>query len=511
MENFPILSFLIWWPVIGAVLVLAASRFSDQWVKAGAAAVAFIEFAVSWSMFFSFDTATAAMQFTESIPWVTEYKINYSLGIDGFSLALILLASFTSVVVVLAGSHSIKKHLAQYMATFLITQAFIVGVFCATDAILFYVFWEAMLVPMYLSIGMWGGKRRVYASTKFFLYTFLASVLMLIAFLYLHSKTGTFVIQDFYAHSSSAILNLSTMTQYFLFFAFLFSFAVKIPLWPLHTWLPDAHTEAPAGGSVVLAALMLKLGIYGFIRLLMPITPFACQHFDWLMIALALVAIVYIGFVSIAQTDMKKLIAYSSIAHMGFAVLGCFMVYRIMQTTGQFEDAYMSIEGAVVQMISHAFGSGALFLGVGALQHRMHTRVISDFGGVAKSMPILAALLMVFAMSNVGLPGTAGFVGEFMVILSAFKAEFWVAFVATTSVVLSAGYTLWMFKRVFFGPIVNEGVENLTDLSGSERLLFYMMLAGVFSVGLYPQWLLNILHASVKHLLTESIYWRGMM
>jgi NADH-quinone oxidoreductase subunit M len=380
-------------------------------------------------------------------------------------------------------------------------QGMMIGVFAATDAILFYVFWEGMLIPMYLSIGMWGSTNRSYASIKFFLYTFLGSILMLVAFLYLYQQTHTFDIVKYYG------LHLDMHRQKLLFFAFLMAFAVKVPMWPVHTWLPDAHTEAPSGGSVVLAALMLKLGIYGFLRFSMPITPDACSALAWLMIILSLIAIVYIGLIAIVQSDMKKLIAYSSIAHMGFATLGCFMVYDIIKRMNLLQDAYMSLEGAVIQMIAHAFGSGAMFLGVGILADRMynHSRLIKDYGGIATRMPIFAAFFILFAMSNVGLPGTAGFVGEFMVIMSAFKANFWVAFIAGLTLILSASYTLWMVKRVFFGPVANEHVAVFRDLNWIEIVNYSLLAAGVFLLGLYPEPVLNILHVTIGHLLQTSL------
>ena len=387
------------------------------------------------------------------------------------------------------------------MAAFLIIQGMIVGVFCAMDAILFYVFWEGMLIPMYLSIGMWGSANRSYASIKFFLFTFFGSILMLVALLYLYNKTGSFMIQNFYG------LSLDLTTQKWLFAAFLFAFAVKVPMWPVHTWLPDAHTEAPAGGSVVLAALMLKLGIYGFFRFSMPITPLACEKMAWVMIVLSLIAIVYIGLIAIVQTDMKKLIAYSSIAHMGFATLGCFMVYNIAVDSHSLETAYMSLEGAVIQMVAHAFGSGAMFLGVGMLADRSltHSRQIRDYGGVANSMPIFAAFFMLFAMSNVGLPGTAGFVGEFMIIMSAVQSHFMVAVFASLTLILSACYTLWMYKRVFFGVVANDQVASFKDVSRLELFNYILLAAGVFYIGLYPEPLINILRPTIGHLLLQSL------
>jgi NADH-quinone oxidoreductase subunit M len=358
-----------------------------------------------------------------------------------------------------------------------------------------------MLIPMYLSIGMWGSANRSYASIKFFLFTFLGSLLMLVALVYLYTQSGTFKIQDFYG------LPMGLSAQLGLFLAFLLAFAVKVPMWPVHTWLPDAHTEAPAGGSVVLAALMLKLGVYGFLRFSLPITPMASEKLAWLMIVLSLIAIVYIGLIAIVQSDMKKLIAYSSIAHMGFATLGCFMVYDIVMHMGSLQDAYMSLEGAVIQMIAHAFGSGAMFLGVGMLAERFynHSRLIKDYGGVANTMPVFAAFFMLFAMSNVGLPGTAGFVGEFMVIMSAFQSHFLVALIASFTLILSASYTLWMYKRVFFGPIANDEVAAFTDITWTEKINYVLLAAGVFFVGLYPQPIIQVLHATIGHLLLQSM------
>jgi len=379
-------------------------------------------------------------------------------------------------------------------------QGMMIGMFSATDSILFYIFWEGMLIPMYLSIGIWGSENRSYASIKFFLYTFLGSAFMLVAIIYMGIQAHSFAISSFYS------LKMSMSVQIWVFLAFLFAFAVKVPMWPVHTWLPDAHTEAPAGGSVVLAALMLKMGAYGFLRFSLPITPDASRHLDWLMLVLALIAIVYIGLVAIAQKDMKKLIAYSSIAHMGFVVLGCFMVFAIIRNTGIMADAYMSVEGAMVQMISHAFSTGALFIAIGILYDRMNTRMINDFGGVAHSMPFFAALLMLFAMSNVGLPGTSGFVGEFMIILSAFRAEFWVTVFAASTLILSAAYTLWMYKRVFFGPAVNDSVKNLRDVSGFEKASLVLLAIAVIFIGVYPGPLLNMFHASVEHILNLSMH-----
>ncbi|MDX1901681.1 MAG: NADH-quinone oxidoreductase subunit M [Gammaproteobacteria bacterium] len=497
--NAAILSLLIWLPVIGAVSVLLTEDARNARIVASLFAVCNLLLCIP--LYLGFDNSTYAMQFQENHLWIRAYQIHYALGVDGISVAMIILTNFTGLLVIFAGCHAIKVRVNQYMAAFLTMQGMMIGVFAATDAVLFYVFWEGMLIPMYLSIGMWGSSNRSYASIKFFLYTFLGSILMLIALLYLYTLTGTFDIRQYYG------LPLSQSVQVLLFFAFFLAFAVKVPMWPVHTWLPDAHTEAPSGGSVVLAALMLKMGVYGFLRFSMPIVPQACEQLAGLMMILSLVAIVYIGLVAIAQTDMKKLIAYSSIAHMGFATLGCFMVYDIMHHTATYHDAYMSLEGAVVQMIAHAFGSGAMFLGVGMLADRMssHSRNIRDYGGVATSMPIFAAFFMLFAMSNVGLPGTAGFVGEFMVIMSALQAHFYVALIAATTLVLSASYTLWMYRRVFFGPVTNPEVATMPDLHWIEKMNYILLAIGVFFLGLYPAPVLNLLHATIGHLLVQSL------
>lgn len=502
MSQIPILSILIWLPVIGAFLALCSGSDKNANIaRAIAVVVALTNLLLCIPLYLHFDVSTYNMQFVERLPWIRAFKTEYAIGVDGISLVMVMLTNFTGLLVVIAGCHTIQKRVAQYMAAFLVMQGMIIGVFCALDSILFYVFWEGMLIPMYLSIGMWGSSNRSYASIKFFLFTFLGSILMLIALLYLNNLTGTFNIQDYYG------LPLNLVTQRWIFFAFLLAFAVKVPMWPVHTWLPDAHTEAPAGGSVVLAALMLKLGIYGFLRFCMPITPLACQEYAWLMIGLSLVAIIYIGLITIVQKDMKKLIAYSSIAHMGFATLGCFMVYDIVQHMNSLQDAYMSLEGAVIQMVSHAFGSGAMFLGVGMLADRFHnhSRLIKDYGGVANTMPIFAAFFMLFSMSNVGLPGTAGFVGEFMVIMSAFQTHFWVAFGAALTLMLSAAYTLWMYKRIFFGPVSNQYVAKFEDITWTEKINYILLSIGVFFVGLYPEPIINTLRVTIGHLLVLSM------
>ncbi len=499
-SNWPLLSLLIWLPVIGGVIVLLLGN--DRHVSRGrftALFFALLNVAISVVLCMRFNTHTYAMQFTESLNWIPAYGIHYSLGVDGISLPLLLLTVFTTLLVILGSWETVHTKVSQYLATFLIMQGMVIGVFAAMDSLLFYIFWEGMLIPMYLSIGIWGSDNRSYAAIKFFLFTFLGSALMLVAFLYLRVKVRSFNILDLYAAP------LSMREQIFIFIAFLLAFAVKIPMWPVHTWLPDAHTEAPAGGSVVLAALMLKMGAYGFLRFSLPITPDACHALCWLMIVLSLIAIVYIGLIAIAQTDMKKLIAYSSVAHMGFVTLGCFMIYVIVERTGNMQAASTSLDGALLQMVSHAFGSGAMFLSFGMLYERLHTRLISHFGGIARPMPIFAAFFMVFALSNVGLPGTSGFVGEFLVILSSFKASVWVAIFASSTLVIGAAYTLWMYKRVFYGPIVNEGVAMLQDVTALECLIFLLAAGAVFFIGLYPAPLLDIFHSTVGHLLDISM------
>lgn len=496
-SHFPLLSALIWLPIIGAIPVAMLSKpHQVNQARALAVAISLISLLFCIPLWLGFDTSTANMQFVESVRWIETLKINYTLGVDGIAMPMVVLSCFTTLLVVMASWTMIKHKVAQYLAMFLITQGAIVGVFCAMDAMLFYFFWEAMLIPMYLSIGIWGMERRSYAAIKFFIYTFLGSAVLLIALLYLRIHSGTFDIIGYYH------LHMTMGVQVLIFLAFLLAFAIKIPMWPVHTWLPDAHTEAPVGGSVVLAALMLKLGGYGFLRFSLPIVPDASHILQWPMIVLSLIAIVYIGFVAIAQTDMKKLIAYSSVAHMGFVTLGCFIVYLIIDQTGSQQDAYIALEGAMVQMISHAFGSGAMFLAFGILYQQMQTRLIKDFGGIARTMPIFAAFFMVFAMSNVGLPGTSGFVGEFMIILSSAKASFWVTFFAASTLVIGAAYTLWMYKRVFFGAVANDTVASLQDVRGVDLLSFILLAAAVLWIGLYPNALLHVLHASVNNLLT---------
>ncbi len=477
--------------------MLAVGKGAPGAVRGLSLGVSVLAFLASVPLFTMFDSARHAMQFVERARWIDvgDATIHYHLGVDGISMPLILLTTFTTVLVVIAGWSVIRQRVAQYMASFLIMEGLINGVFAALDAVLFYVFWEAMLIPMYLIIGIWGGPRRVYATVKFFLYTFFGSVFMLVALVYLYFQAGAFGILDFHQ------IPLGMTEQILIFLAFLIAFAVKVPMWPVHTWLPDAHVEAPTGGSVVLAAIMLKIGAYGFLRFSLPITPDASGELDWLIILLSLIAIVYIGLVALVQEDMKKLIAYSSIAHMGFATLGFFVVFSIVENTGSKAGAAMGIEGGLVQLVSHGFISGALFLCVGVMYERLHSRQISDYGGVVNTMPTFAAFMMLFAMANAGLPGTSGFVGEFMVILSSLKGNFWYAFLAATTLVLGAAYTLWLVKRVIFGEVANEGVAALKDLDAREFIVLGLLSLAVLALGVWPAPLVEVMHASVDNLL----------
>jgi NADH-quinone oxidoreductase subunit M len=494
-SNWPILSLLIWLPIFGGLIVIAAGDQRPALARLLALAVSAVTFILSIFLFTSFDTATASMQFTELQPWIETFDIYYFLGVDGFSVPLILLTTFFGVLVVIAGWEVIQEKVHQYMAAFLIMEGLMVGVFSALDALLFYVFFEAMLIPMFLVIGMWGGPRRVYATIKFFLYTFLGSVFMLIGLIYLYIQAGTWSILEWHQ------LPLTLGVQTWLFLGFLAAFSVKIPMWPVHTWLPDAHVEAPTGGSVVLAAIMLKIGGYGFIRFSLPVTPDAAAALDWLVITLSLIAVVYIGFVALVQKDMKKLIAYSSISHMGFVTLGLFIAFAVYQNAPSGRGAALGVEGAMVQMISHGFVSGALFLCVGVLYDRLHSRMIADYGGVANTMPWFATFAVLFFMANSGLPGTSGFVGEFMVILAAFQANFWYAFLAALTLILGAAYSLWLVKRVIFGDVTNRDVAVLEDINGREALVLGTIAAAVLLVGLWPEPLVNLMHASVDQLL----------
>jgi NADH-quinone oxidoreductase subunit M len=446
-----------------------------------------------------FNTSTADLQFSQLLPWIPRFRAYYGLGVDGISMPLILLTAFMTVPVVIAGWTVIEARPAQYFAAFLIMEGLMIGVFSATDALLFYVFWEAMLIPMFLIIGIWGGPRRVYATIKFFLYTFLGSVFMLAALIYMYVKAGQYSIASFQA------LPLSLIEQRWIFLAFFLAFAVKVPMFPVHTWLPDAHVEAPTGGSVILAAIMLKMGGYGFLRFSLPITPDASRELDLMVIALSLIAVVYIGFVALVQQDMKKLIAYSSIAHMGFVTLGAFVVYEIVRNTGQLTGAGMGMDGAMVQMISHGLISGALFLCVGVLYDRVHSRQIADYGGVVNTMPVFAAFMVLFALANTGLPGTSGFVGEFLVIIASFRASFWYALLAAVTLVLGASYTLWLVKRVVFGPVANSKVAALKDLNSREFLVLGALAVAVLLLGLWPAPLLRVLQPTIHHLVIQAI------
>jgi len=496
-----ILSILIWLPVLGGLGVLFAGDGGDSGSSRAASmrvlalAVSLLTFVLSMFLYTNFESGSAAMQFVERVPWIDALNVDYYLGVDGISVPLILLTTFITPLVVLAGWDNIKERAAQYFAAFLILEGLMIGVFAALDGILFYVLWEAMLVPMFLIIGIWGGERRVYATLKFFLYTFLGSVLMLVAFIYLYGKAGSFNFFDF------AELPLTLKEQQFIFIAFLLAFAVKVPMWPVHTWLPDAHVEAPTGGSVILAAIMLKMGGYGFVRLSMPMLPDGSQYFAFMMIVLSLIAVVYIGFVALMQTDMKKLIAYSSIAHMGFVTLGFFIVWSLAVSEGS--GAALGVTGGMVQMISHGLVSGAMFLCVGVLYDRMHSRQIADYGGVANTMPVFASLMVLFAMANAGLPGTSGFVGEFMVILASFKANFWYAFLAGTTLVLGAAYTLWMVKRVLYGEVANKHIEELEDLNRREFVVLGILAVAVLVVGLWPAPLVEMMSATVEQLVEQ--------
>lgn len=485
--EFPLLSLAVWLPILFGVLVLATGNDRKALLARIIALVgAVLGFLVTIPLYVDFDKAQTAMQFVELQDWIPYYNIHYHLGVDGISVLFVLLNSFFTPLVVIAGWKVIEKRVAQYMAAFLIMSGLVNGVFVSLDAVLFYVFWEAMLIPMFIIIGVWGGSNRVYAAIKFFLYTFLGSVLMLIALLYLHIQSGgSFSILDFHK------MPIPMTAQVLVFIAFFMAFSVKVPMFPVHTWLPDAHVEAPTGGSVVLAAILLKVGAYGFIRFSMPIVPDASHYLAGVMITLSLIAVVYIGLVALTQTDMKKLVAYSSISHMGFVTLGFFIF-----------NAY-GMEGALVQMLSHGFVSGALFLCIGVLYDRMHTRNIADYGGVASKMPVFAAFFVLFAMANVGLPGTSGFVGEFMVIMGTIKTNFWYAFMAASILIFGAAYTLWMVKRVIFGAVTNQNVERLTDITLREKLVLTILALSVMGMGLYPLPFTEIMHTSVNDLLTH--------
>lgn len=496
--DLPLLSLIVWLPIFGGVAVLLSGDKGDaNGVRVLSLVISIATFLLSLGLYTGFDSSTSAMQFVEKSAWIPAFDINYHFGVDGFSMPLIILTTFTTILVVLAGWEVIKKKPAQYFAAFLIMEGLMVAVFAALDAIFFYVFWEAMLVPMFILIGVWGGERRVYATIKFFIYTFIGSVFMLVALIYMYYIGGSFAILDMHT------LRLTHHEQVLIFLAFLAAFAVKVPMWPVHTWLPDAHVEAPTGGSVILAAIMLKIGGYGFLRFSMPITPDAAHSLDWLIIFMSLVAVVYIGFVALVQRDMKKLVAYSSIAHMGFVTLGLFVVFQIWENPANTDGsgAALAVEGAMIQMISHGFISGAMFLMIGVLYDRMHTREINAYGGVVHTMPVFAAFAVFFAMANAGLPGTSGFVGEFMVIIASFKANFWYAFLAALTLILGAAYTLWMVKRVFYGEIANDGVRALKDINSREFAIMTILAIAVLVLGLWPAPVTEVMHATVENFL----------
>jgi len=498
-SDFPLLSLLVWLPIIGGLAVLALGERHAALARPLALGISVLTLLASVPLWTRFDPHTAAMQFTERASWIPAFDAWYHLGVDGISMPLILLTTFITVLVVIAGWDVIRARPAQYFASFLILEGIMIGVFAAVDALLFYVFWEAMLIPMFIIIGVWGGARRVYATLKFFLYTFLGSVLMLVALIYMRIDAGSYDILALHRHP------LGMTEQMLIFLAFLAAFAVKVPMWPVHTWLPDAHVEAPTGGSVILAAIMLKMGGYGFLRFSLPITPDASQSLDWLLIGLSLIAIVYIGFVALVQNDMKKLIAYSSIAHMGFVTLGFFIAWKIIANTGAADGIVMGLQGGMIQMISHGLISGALFLCVGVLYDRMHSREISAYGGVANSMPKFAAFMVLFAMANAGLPGTSGFVGEFLVILASFKAGFWYALLAATTLVLGAAYTLWMVKRVLYGEVANDQVAALQDLGGREYLVLGVLAVAVLLLGLWPAPLIDAMSTTLQALADHMV------
>jgi NADH-quinone oxidoreductase subunit M len=493
-----LLSILIWLPIVGGFVVLGLGdrAAAARWVSLGVSGLTFLFSIPLWA---AFKIGTADMQFVERTSWIPAIHSDFFIGVDGISMPLILLTTFTTVLIVIASWSNVEKRVTQYFAAFLILEGLMIGVFAALDGVLFYVFWEAMLLPMFIIIGVWGGPRRVYATIKFFLYTFLGSLLMLVALIYLYLKSGSYEL---------AVLQRMPLTlteQTFIFLAFLAAFAVKVPMWPVHTWLPDAHVEAPTGGSVVLAAIMLKMGGYGFLRFSLPIAPDASRELDWLIIALSLIAVVYIGFVALAQRDMKKLIAYSSIAHMGFVTLGTFIGFQIVAHTGKTAGIQMGLDGAIAQMLSHGLVSGAMFLCVGVMYDRMHSREITAYGGVVNTMPKFAAFMVLFAMANAGLPGTSGFVGEFLVLLASFKANVWYAFLAGTTMVLGAAYTLWLVKRVIFGAVANDKVAALKDIDGREFLVLSALAIAVLLFGLWPAPLLDVMRATTQQLAQQLL------
>ncbi len=497
--DWPILSVLIWLPILGGLVTLALGERAivlGRWIALITTAATF---GLSILLYTNFDATTAQMQFVEEAAWIPAFSALYSLGVDGIAMPLIILTTFVTPLVIIAAWTVIEKKPAQYYAAFLILEGLMVGVFASLDALLFYVFWEAMLIPMFIIIGVWGGPRRVYATMKFFLYTFLGSVLMLVSLIYLYLQTCD-AGQCSYSIADFQRLPIGLNEQILIFLSFLLAFAVKVPMWPVHTWLPDAHVEAPTGGSVILAAIMLKMGGYGFLRFSLPITPDASAQLDWLVISLSLIAIVYIGYVALVQQDMKKLIAYSSVAHMGFVTLGSFLAFELLRVNGDVRGAAMGIDGAMVQMISHGLVSGAMFFCVGVLYDRVHSREIGAYGGVVNTMPIFAAFAVLFAMANSGLPATSGFVGEFLVIIASFRADFWYAFLAAITLILGAAYTLWLVKRVIFGAVANENVAALQDVNGREFFVLGVLALAVMLLGVWPAPLLDVMRPTVENL-----------
>ena len=492
-----LLSLLIWLPVVGAIPVLLAGAGRPNAARWIALAVAVLTFVLSLYMLPLYNAADATKQLAESHVWIASLGVHYNLAVDGISIALILLTSFVGILVIVGAWEVIQTNPHQYMAAMLVLEGLMIGVFCATDALLFYVFFEAMLIPMFILIGVWGGPRRVYATLKFFIYTFFCSIFMLVGLIYLYLKAGSFDL------ATLAALPLSMKEQTWLFFAFLIAFAVKVPMVPVHTWLPDAHVEAPTGGSVVLAAVMLKIGGYGFLRFSLPITPDAADAYAWVVITLSLIAVVYIGYVALVQEDMKKLVAYSSVAHMGFVTLGIFIAFMLVRGSNNLDAAKLGVQGAMVQMISHGFISGAMFSCIGVLYDRLHTRQIKDYGGVINVMPWFGFFYVLFAMANTGMPGTSGFVGEFQVVLAAFQANPWIALFAAFTLIISAAYTLFMVKRVMWGDITNPHVAEMKDINGREWFVLTAFAAATLVLGIWPQPLIHLMDSSVTQLVTQ--------